>query len=153
VLTGTPVPPPEVLLASEARRSKFADLLTMLFQRWRTRSGALEREARRLGLAILDAIAEETRGIGATPVFAYLPVYGEITKPDMAMTARERFFFSYCRERGIQSTYLRPFFLKKMKQGTEFKAYGHWGPQEHRTAAEGIAAYLVEKGVIQAPHP
>ncbi len=148
-LTGAPVPRPEDALAREVWRSKFLDLWTMLWGRYEARSGRREAEARRLTVAILDEIAARTRAAGATPAYAYLPVHGEITKPDMAMTARERFFFSYCRERGIQSMYLQRFFLDKAKRGVELKTYGHWGPEEHRTAAEGIRAYLVEKGMVR----
>src|SRR5262245_35541182 len=144
-LEGTPVPEPEQVLAREVYRSKFYDLLTMLWERYRQRSGRRSSEERRLSLAILDEIAAAARKAGATPAFVYLPVYGELSKPDMAMTQRERFFFSYCRERGIQSMYLRRFFIARMKAGAELKTYGHWGPQEHRIAAEGIRAYLGEK--------
>jgi hypothetical protein len=44
--------------------------------------------------------------------------------------------------------YLRPFFLQKMKEGASLKTYGHWGPLEHRVAAEGIRAYLVDKSLV-----
>lgn len=146
VLTRTPVPTPEEMIAAEPWRSKFVDLFTMLRSRWR--SAARETEERTLTLALLDAMDETARSIGARSAFAYLPVYGEITRADKAMTERERFFFGYCRRRGIQSMYLRPYFQAKMKQGVELKAYGHWGPVEHRIAADGIRAYLLEKGVI-----
>jgi hypothetical protein len=147
-LEGTPVPEPEQVLAHELYRSKFFDLLTMLWERYRLRSGRRSREERQLSLALLDEIAATARKAGATPAFAYLPVYGELTKPDMSMTQRERFFFSYCRERGIQSMYLRRFFIARMKAGAELKTYGHWGPQEHHIAAEGIKAYLLEKDLL-----
>jgi hypothetical protein len=44
--------------------------------------------------------------------------------------------------------YLRPYFLEKLRRGAEFKTYGHWGPLEHQTVAEGVKAYLIEKGLI-----
>jgi len=149
-LSGTPVPTPEEVLAHEIYRSKFGDLLTMLWERYRSRSGRRGSDERRLSVAILDEIAAVVRRAGAVPAFAYLPVYGELDKPDMAMTQRERFFFSYCRERGIQSMYLRRFFIAAMKAGASLKTYGHWGPQEHRIAAEAIRAYLLEKGLVPA---
>jgi hypothetical protein len=99
--------------------------------------------------ALLDEFARETVALGARPAFAYLPVYGEIDKPDMSRTGRERFFFGYCRERGIQSIFLRPFFLRRLKAGVSFKTFGHWGPLEHSVVAEGIAAYLLEKKLLQ----
>jgi hypothetical protein len=151
VLEGTPVPTPDDVVAGEWRRSRFADLLTMLDQRFRWRTGRSQREMEELTTAILDEFRRVTEAIGARPAYAYLPVYGEITKPEMSMTRREQFFFRYCRSRGIQSMYLRPYFLPKVKAGVEFKTYGHWGPLEHATAAEGIRAYLVEKGLLSPP--
>lgn len=151
VLGNVPVPTPEEAAEAELYRSRFADLLGFLWRARERRSGLAEERMKELTLAILDQMAVTIRRVGATPAFAYLPVYGEITKPDMAMTHRERFFFEYCRRRGIQSMYLRRFFIEKMEQGTKFKASGHWGPLEHRTVAEGIRAYIVEKGVIPYP--
>jgi hypothetical protein len=103
---------------------------------------------RNLTLAILDEIVRETRAAGAQPAFAYLPVWGELVKTGLAMTARERFFFSYCRERGIQSMYLQRVFLEAQRAGVKLQRYGHWTAVEHRIAAEGIAAYVVEKKLL-----
>ena len=35
-----------------------------------------------------------------------------------------------------------------VKQGTEFKVQGHWGPLEHLTAAEGLLGELKSKGLV-----
>jgi hypothetical protein len=148
VLTNSPVPSPEETMRAEPWRSKFFDVLTMLRERRRGRGGARREETRRLTLAILDEMRRAIESVGARPAYAYLPVYGEITRTDPGMTERERFFFSYCRRQGIQSIYLAPFFKRRIREGVEFKTQGHWGPTEHRVAAEGIKAYLLEKGLI-----
>jgi hypothetical protein len=147
-LRGVPVPSPEATLGRELYRSKFVDLWTILVGRWRWRTGAAEERMKELTLAILDETARVVRAAGAQPAFAYLPVWGELTRTSATMTRRERFFFGYCRERGIQSLYLQRFFVRKVRAGVKFRPYGHWGPEEHRTAAEGIAAYLLEKGLL-----
>jgi hypothetical protein len=147
-LRNSPVPPPSELLAAEGRRSRFADVLEMLWLRYRWKSGAISEETRALTLAILDEMKAAIEAAGARPAFAYLPAYGEIDRTDPGMTGQERFFFSYCRRRGIQSMYLRPHFIAKMKEGATFKTHGHWGPLEHRVAAEGIRAYLVDKKLL-----
>jgi hypothetical protein len=103
---------------------------------------------RAITLPLLDEMNAAITGAGARAAFAYLPVYGEIDKPEPGMTGRERFFFSYWRQRGIQSMYLRPFFLERLRRGEELKTYGHWGPLEHQIVAEGVKAYLVEKGLM-----
>jgi hypothetical protein len=69
------------------------------------------------------------------------------------MSDGERFFFSYCRDRGIQSIYLQRFFHEKLEQGVHLKTIGHWDPLEHRTAAEGIRVYLLEHGVVPFSRP
>jgi hypothetical protein len=150
-LTGSPVPAPDAMLRAEPWRSRLFDVLTMLRERHRARSGAKREEMRRLTLAILDELRRAIEAAGARPAYAYLPAYGEITRMDPGMTERERFFFSYCRRRNIQSIYLAPFFRARVREGVELKGYGHWGPTEHRVAAEGIRAYLLEKGVIRLP--
>ena len=147
-LRGVPVPEPEELLRREPYRSRFLDLWTILRARWDWRSGAAEARMKRLTLMILDEIVQAARGAGARPVFAYLPVWGEHMKADLELTERERFFFDYCRARGIQSLHLQRFFLSKLQAGETFQRYGHWGALEHRTAAEGIAASLREQGLL-----
>jgi hypothetical protein len=147
-LRNVPVPSPDEMLRREVFRSKFLDLWTILRGRWERLAGTPEERMEELTRAILDEMARVIRAAGAQPAYAYLPVWGELTKRDMAMTRRERFFFNYCRERGIQSMYLRRFFLSKLHAGAKFQVYGHWGAEEHRTAAEGIAAYLLEKGLL-----
>jgi len=144
-LRNVPVPPPGEL----ARRpgSRFLDLLSILWVTYEWRSGHTRDVTRELTVALLDAIAETARSAGAVPVFAYLPVYGEIDKPEASMTRRESFFFDYCRERGIDSIYLRPHFLPRVQAGVELKTSGHWGPLEHRIAAEGIQDRLLELGL------
>jgi hypothetical protein len=148
VLRGSPVPKPAETAAALKRRSRFADVLEMIWLRYRWRSGAIPEQTREVTLAILDEMKAVIEAAGARPAFAYLPAYGEIDRTDPGMTGPERFFFSYCRRRGIQSMYLRPFFRQKMKEGAELKTYGHWGPLEHRIAAEGMRAYLVDKGLL-----
>jgi hypothetical protein len=67
----------------------------------------------------------------------------------MEMSDDERFFFSYCQQRSIQSINLRPFFYEKLKRGVHLETNRHWDPEEHRTAADGIRAYLVKHGIVR----
>jgi hypothetical protein len=150
-LRNVPVPSPEEVLAREPYRLKFLDLLSMLRGDYLRRSGHDQDAMRAITLPLIDEMNAAITAAGARAAFAYLPVYGEIDKPDPGMTGRERFFFSYWRQRGIQSMYLRPFFRERLRAGTELKTYGHWGPLEHRIAAEGVKAYLVEKGLVANP--
>jgi len=148
-LTTGPIPRPKETVAAERWRSKFGDLLTMARSRYEWRSGRTSATTRELTWAILDEMKAASEAAGAKPAFAYLPVYGEIPRLDDEMTGRERAFFAYCKERGIASLYVQPAFGAKAKQGTKFKTEGHWGPVEHRTAAEGLASELTAKGLVR----
>ncbi len=147
-LTTGPVPRPEEMLSAEKWRSKFGDLLTMARSRYEWRSGKTSAIQRELSAAILDEMKAASEAAGARPVFAYLPVYGEIPRTDEGMTSRERAFFAYGKERGIAALYIQPAFRAKARAGVKFKTAGHWGPLEHQTAAEGLAAELVAKGLM-----
>src|SRR5262249_32874010 len=129
------------------------DLLAMLRSRYRQRSGDLKSEMEQVTVALLDEIANTIRAAGAVPIFVYLPSINEITRAETDMSDGERFFFSYCHEHGIQSIYLQRFFLEKLERGVDLKTTGHWDPEEHRTAAEGIRAYLVEHGIVPPSQP
>jgi lysophospholipase L1-like esterase len=153
VLQNVPVPAPAETLAAEAWRSKLMDLVGILRASARWRSGFTPRHTRDLSAAILDEIARTASSVGARPVFAYLPVYGEIDKPEISMTRRERWFFDHCQDRGIEALYLRPTFLEELAAGTELKTWGHWGPVEHAVAAEAISRLLVERGLVTPPDP
>ena len=148
-LTTAPVPRPEETLAAEKWRSKFLDLLSMAKSRYEWRSGKTSTVTRELTAAILDEMKSAIEAAGAKAAFAYLPVYGEIPRTDEGMTSRERAFFAYCKERGIASLYVQPAFRAKARAGVTFKTTGHWGPLEHQTAAEGLKAELVAKGLLR----
>ncbi|MBX7185929.1 MAG: SGNH/GDSL hydrolase family protein [Vicinamibacteria bacterium] len=152
-LTTGPIPRPEETLAAEKWRSRFLDLLTMARSRYEWRSGRTSATTKELTAAILDAMKAASETAGARAVFAYLPVYGEIPRTDEGMTARERAFFSYCKDRGIASLYIQPAFRAKARRGVKFKTTGHWGPLEHETAAEGLKDELVAKGLLRGPAP
>jgi hypothetical protein len=152
VLTNTPVPRVEETLAREPWRSKFVDVLTMLRARYRERSGQIESEKERITVALLNEIASTIRAAGAVPLFVYLPCCDEINRRDMG--DGERFFFSYCREHGVQSISLQRFFREKLERGIHLReGHFHWGPEEHRTAAEGIREYLAEHGIVRPSQP
>ena len=143
-----PLPRPEETLSAEKWRLKSGDLLTMMRSRYEWRSGKTSAITRELTLTILDELKATIESVGARPAFAYLPVYGEIPRLDAGLTSRELSFFSYCRERGVECLYLQPFFREKAKEGVKFKTEGHWGPLEHRTAAEGLKSELNAKRLL-----
>jgi len=148
VLTNTPVPTVSEVLAGEPWRSKFVDLLTIIYGRYRERSGLQDAERKRLTVALLDEISKTIQAAGAVPIYVYLPAFGEITKPETDLTDGERFLFAYCRERKIRSIYLQKFFYEQVKRGVVLKTFDHWSSAEHMIAAKGIGDYLVGSGLV-----
>ncbi len=147
------IPRPEEMLAQEKWRSKFGDLLTMARSRYEWRTGRTSAFTRELTHALLDEMKNTAEKVGALPVFAYLPVYGEIPRVDSGLTFREKAFFKYCEERRVACPYIQPAFREKARQGATFKVEGHWGPFEHQTAAEGLFAELTSKRLLALRNP
>jgi hypothetical protein len=151
VLRNVPVPTPEEVRAREAWRSRFLDLLSMLHARLRDRTGLEARARDALGRALLEALRDEAHKLGARPVFVYLPILDEIGAADPSLG--ERFFEATCRDSGLVCVSLRPSFFERTRSGQRLRRRGHWGPGEHRAAAEDLLALLEERGLIPPPPP
>jgi hypothetical protein len=146
VLHNVPVPTPDELRAREPWRSKFVDLLSMLHARIRDRTG-LEAKARAaLGKALLTAINDTAREMGAVTVFVYLPILDEIGAADPS--PGESFFDATCNDAALTCVNLRPAFHRRVLSGQHLRRRGHWGPTEHRAAAEDLVRVLTERGVV-----
>jgi hypothetical protein len=145
-LRNVPVPAPERVLESESYRLKSLDLSAMLHHRliWTLGWGAKRMEE--ITTAILDEMLETIRAIGATPLFAYLPVREEIKSENV--TAGEKYLLTYCRTKGISCVSLRSWVMAEIRRGANIKAEGHWPPQGHRIVAQGIKNYLLENRMI-----
>ena len=151
VLHNVPVPTPDELRAREVWRSRFVDLLSMLRARVQERSGVEARAREALGSALLEALRDTALGLGARPVFAYLPILDEIGAAEPS--PGERFFEQTCRDSRLVCVNLRPAFLERVRSGQWLKRRGHWGPTEHRAAAEDLLALLEKRGLVPEPPP
>jgi hypothetical protein len=151
VLRNVPVPTPDELRAREVWRSRFVDLLSMLRARVRERSGVEARAREALGRALLEALRDTALGLGARPVFAYLPILDEIGAA--GPSPGERFFEQTCRDSRLVCVNLRPAFFERVRSGQWLKRRGHWGPTEHRAAAEDLLALLEKRGLVPEPPP
>ncbi len=153
VFRNTPIPEPRVVRARDPYRSRLVDLGTLLYDRLRWRSDGRAERMEAVTGAILDEFRRTAVALAAVPVFVFLPIEDEITLPETRPSPEERFFFRYCRDRGIQAIDLRPVFQAWLKRGVALKDVGHWDPLEHRIAAEGIQAYLLVQRLISGAHP
>lgn len=148
-LTNVPVPPPEAILKQELYRSKALDISIILREKIRWRLGLADESMHELTEAIFDEIVATTRQIGAVPVFVYLPIGYEILNPQDGMTFYKAYLLGYCQERGIACLFLQRRFQEEIRHGAQFKTQGHWDPQGHMTAAQGIRDYLLEKRLVK----
>jgi hypothetical protein len=146
VLRNVPVPTPDELRAREPWRPRFLDLLSMLRARVRERIGLEEPARLALGRALLEAIDDTARELGATTVFAYLPILDEIGAS--TPSPGEIFFENACREAGLRCVSLRPAFHRRVQGGEHLKRRGHWGPREHRAAAEDLVRLLESRDLL-----
>lgn len=150
VLEGTPVPTPAALLASQAWRSRFIDLLAMANSRIAWRWGNKASEVDLLTDALLSAISREARALGARPAIALLPAWGELGVTVPEPLPGEAFVMQVSRREGVPCLRLRPLFLERAQLGAEYERLGHWRPAEHRLAAEGIVGFLRRENLLSA---
>ena len=149
-LTNVPVPTPDQVLAEVPYRPEALDLAVMLRERLFFRFGMTEKKAKNLTRSILDEMIAAARKAGATPVLVYLPILGELLDSSASMNAGERYLYDYCQNRAVSCLFLRPRFVGEIRKGVRFVGKGgHWNPEAHRRAAQGIADFLRECGLIQ----
>jgi hypothetical protein len=107
-----------------------------------------EKDAKELTRPILDQIVSTTRGIGAVPVFVYLPAYEEVDDSSSSMSQHERYLDEYCRERDVACLFLRPRFRREAASGAKLESRFHWTAEMHQMAAQEIEAFLAAKGLV-----
>jgi hypothetical protein len=147
-LTNVPVPTPDRVLAEEPYRLRTLDLMVILREKLRWRSGKNETEAENITRSILDEIIATTRSIGAVPVFVYLPDHKEISDSHDTLTGGEQYLYGYCQDRAIPCLSLLPRFRKESKSGTELIEPGtHWNPHAHLVAAQEIKDFLLKNNL------
>lgn len=102
VLTHVLVPRPEEVLREEIYRSKLLDLGLILWHRFRELLGLEQEEAPEITAAIFDEMVATCHRIGATLVFADLPVYDHVWNTREAMSPNELFLSQYCESRHLR---------------------------------------------------
>lgn len=141
-LTNHPVPPPDEILRSERYRSKLWDALAIAYTTFEGRyTDWREKRMRRITRALLSELRTSIRRAGAVPVFAFLPHGAARFDPEPREDEHE--FSAWCRASHVRCITLRPDFVRHAESGGVLTPDGrHWGPDEHRVAARGLAQYL-----------
>jgi len=145
-LRNAPVPSPDDVLAQESRRPRLLDVLVMLRERVRVRTGAAHREREALTLALLERVRETAEAAGAAPVFLYVPVGGEIAQSEPSK--HRRWLLAYCERHGVACVDPSDAFHARLQAGDRLRTVGHWDAQEHALAAGAIAAVLRERHLV-----
>lgn len=148
-LTNVPIPTPEQVLAREPYRSKAYDVAFILREKIRWNLGINTKEAMRLTRPILDQIVSTTRGIGAIPVFVYMPAYEEVDDMSDSMSSHEQYVDQYCHDQRVACLFLRPRFRREAANGQKLESRFHWTAQMHRMAAEEIEKFLASREMAQ----
>jgi hypothetical protein len=150
ILTNTPVPTFDAVLAAEPYRLKSLDLFTILYHELMWDAGIDRRRAETVTAAILDEIVRIATGIGARPVLVYMPVIDEMGLPPDMPARGERWLLDYCRTRTVDCATLHALFPPGYRRAPG--AGEHWDAAEHLRVAEGVRDDLVaEHLVARAP--
>jgi len=158
-LTNVPVSTPDRILAEEPYRPKAFDIVLMLREKLRWVLGENEAEAREVTRLLLDEIIVTTRGIGAVPIFVYLPVHDEIepiarygviaASPPVA--DREQYLHSICQQENVPCAFLGPRFREEVKRGVDLNSKGHWNAKAHSVGCEEIKDFIFRGNLIRFP--
>lgn len=135
-LQNVPIPAPEGYLSREIFFPRSLDLVEMIWQAQRWRSGANREEAERISRAILAEMVKLIREAGAVPLFLYLPVENELGDRDAAPTRGESFLKSVCQSLDVSCPSLRLPLAALVDPGDRSVTRRHWPPRIHHSAAE-----------------
>ena len=149
-LRNSPIPPPVELKRRERWRSRLFDLALMSWRRVDHALGWGPKRERELTGQLLNEIARVSEAGGAKSLFAYLPSGGELAKPRVA-AAHERFLLKHCAENtALTCGSLLPLFRSRIADGERFRGgLRHWSVDGHRVVAEGLAALIEERGLLE----
>jgi hypothetical protein len=146
-LSNFPVSSPQVTFKEEFWRSKFIDILSILYNRFLCKTGLYERERKELTDAILRDIAVTARSINATPLFVYMDNVRSMEFSE-DLSRREQDFLNDCRNILVDCLFLDTYFKNVIKQGARIKKGGHFDANTNEIIALGIKGYLVDSGLI-----
>lgn len=152
VLVNSPVPSPQEIAVSELYKSKFLDLLCILYCKCMMKTKLYDERKNNLTEAILYEISATIKRIHATPVFVFLDADRNINTT-VKIDSPETKFSKFCDRCGIaHKIFLRSYFAKAIQDGVILKSTRHFNPQENRMVAQGISDYLIAHHLINKTH-
>lgn len=148
LITHVPVPPPLTWINSEFYRLKLFDIYEMFLSKKRRANGEVKRASERITIALLDEMVQTIRGIGAIPVFVYLPTAREVDGSPTQHPSLAQFLLDYCRKKDVLCANATPVFIEARDQGKILKP-GHWDAYEHSLIADVLVKYLKDQSLIR----
>lgn len=148
ILTGSPVPPPDAVLAEPLRFPRFylAGFVRKRIDRMLDQTKLRPIESRQAWLvtrAILEAARRDTEGTGARFLVVYIP--HEI---DRWPTAVETAVADWSGETGTHLLNLRPVFASLPEADWHDLYDGHWTAKGHEVAAAAIRDYILDAALL-----
>ncbi len=142
-LVGTPVPTSAEVLQHEVYRSKFLDILEILYNRYWDMTGGATAEMERVTLHILAAMRDLVEGQGRKFLVVYLPHSEDLMYPRMVRPGRQ-IYERFC-ERPPACIDLRDRLAQLRFDGEPIRAPGHWHEDGHRWVARLLAEHMTKK--------
>ena len=142
VLSNSPVPPPDVMLKSFRFRSRFVDLMALLyFKKFKSFEASQKQEL--ITDKLLVEIRKTITSIGARPLFFFLPPAQDLLNTDKeGKIWGEDFYQKWCLANEEKFISLTPVFLSNIQAGEKYVAEGHWDAKGNRLIAETICHYI-----------
>lgn len=150
-LRNSPVPSPEETLERELWRSKFFDLLSVLYHTYLVKSGRYEKRRKEISDIILNELLTTIKSMNAVPVFVYLTGIRN-KRSSEGMTLVEESFIAHWKKKGSHCIFIRPYVSSARGKGFVLKEKGHFGPKTNQIIARGIKEYLTQNKIIGNKH-
>jgi len=148
ILTNSPVPSPEEVLETDWQRPRLYDLWAFFDHAFAGYSGEKKVEADEITAFILAGLTQAILDSGAVPVFVYFPSDHDIraypTRPD-----GDVYLQAFCRTNPATiCTSAWDEFSSGIATGVQYRQLGHWDAAGHRTMAEALYNFILEKKLI-----
>ena len=147
-MNNVPVPTRKEIVGGEFYRSKFIDILSIIYNKLLERYGYLKEEEVEVTEAILDDLSNTIKNNGATPVFIYLPNFREIYFYKQELSMEESFFWGYCRTRRLYCKSMTKDIQDNIDEGEDLWVGGHYSPRVNEIVATSIKDFLVEESIV-----
>lgn len=152
-LRGVPVPTANEVRADFFWRSRVVDLIAGVIESRGRETSEYWRRVADMSDLLLGEFAGAASAAGAIPVFMYMPTAEGILDPlGPVNRGREDRFAGFCSKLEVSCLNLQPRFSREIATGHSGFAppTRHWGPVEHRVAAEELFKFLKERLKLRA---